>query len=197
MLGLVIIAAGTVGTYILDYIATYAQSTLHLSARVGFLAALAGFVAGIPAVLLVGRLSDRYGRWPINVCCNLAFLLAIYPVFDWVAAARSAAALVWGTALLSALSYSNFGTFCASMIEAMPRSIGSGAFGTAYATAIALFGGTTQLLVTWLIHVSGSAIAPAWYLVGVTAVGQVAYMLVPETAPVRLRVAGVTRSAPA
>ncbi|MGA7540086.1 MAG: MFS transporter [Steroidobacteraceae bacterium] len=187
VLGLIIIAAGTVGTYILIYIATYAQSTLHLSARTGFLASLASFAAGIPAVRLAGHLSDRYGRWRINVWCNLVFLLAIYPVFAWVAAARSATALVWGMVLLSAFSWANFGSFCAAMIEALPRRIRSGAFGTAYATAIALFGGTTQLVVTWLIHVTGSAIAPAWYLVGATAIGQIAYMLFPETAPVRLR----------
>ena len=186
-LGVLVIAAGTVGTYILDYTATYAQSTLHLSARAGFLAALAGFAAGIPAILLAGRLSDRYGRWPINVCCNFGFLLVIYPVFAWVASARSATALVWGMVLLSALSWANFGSFCAAMTEALPRRIRSRAFGTAYATAIALFGGTTQLVVTWLIHLTGSAVAPAWYLVGVTAVGQIAYMLFPETAPVRLR----------
>ncbi len=188
VLGLVIVAAGTVGTYILDYIATYAQATLHMSARAGFLAGFVGFVAGIPAVLIGGRLSDRYGRWPVNAVCNLLFLLAIYPMFAWVAAARSATALVCATALLSALSYANFGTFCASMIEALPRQIRSGAFGTAYATAIALFGGTTQLVVTWLIHLTGSAFAPAWYLIGCTAIGQIAYMLFPETAPVRLRI---------
>ena len=187
VLGLVIIAAGTVGTYILDYIATYAQSTLHLSARAGFLATLAGCAAGVPAVLLAGRLSDRYGRRPINVWCNLAFLLAIYPVFAWVDAARSATALILGVALLWVLSIGNFGTFCAAMTEALPRRIRSGAFGTAYATAIALFGGTTQLVVTWLIHLTGSAIAPAWYLTGCTLVGQIAYMLFPETAPVRLQ----------
>lgn len=188
VLGLIIIAAGTVGTYILDYIATYAQSTLHLPARAGFLATLAGCSAGIPAVLLLGRLSDRYGRRPINVWCNLAFLLAIYPVFAWVDAARSAAALIWGVVLLWVLSIGNFGTFCTAMVEALPRRIRSGAFGAAYATAIALFGGTTQLVVTWLIHLTGSATSPAWYLTGFTLIGQVAYLLFPETAPARLRV---------
>jgi MFS transporter, MHS family, citrate/tricarballylate:H+ symporter len=187
VLGLTIIAAGTVGTYILDYIATYAQSTLHMSARTGFIATLAGCTAGIPAVLLAGRLSDRYGRRPINVWCNLAFLVAIYPVFTWVNAARSATALILGVALLWVLSIGNFGTFCAAMTEALPQRIRSGAFGTAYATAIALFGGTTQLVVTWLIHLTGSAIAPAWYLTGCTLVGQIAYLLFPETAPVRLQ----------
>ena len=47
----------------------------------------------------------------------------------------------------------------------------------------ATFGGTTQLVVTWLIHITGSAMAPAWYVIGATAIGQVALMLMPESAP--------------
>jgi hypothetical protein len=37
-------------------------------------------------------------------------------------------------------------------------------FATVYAVAIASFGGTAQLVVTWLLHVSGDPLAPAWYL---------------------------------
>jgi len=33
-------------------------------------------------------------------------------------------------------------------------------FGITYSLAIAAFGGTTQLVVTWLIHVTGSPMAP-------------------------------------
>ena len=51
----------------------------------------------------------------------------------------------------------------------------------------AAFGGTTQLVVTWLIHVTGSAMAPAWYMLGAGALGQIALMLIAESAPVRLR----------
>ncbi len=70
--GLMAIAAGTVGTYIFVYIATYAQTTLHLPPRAGFLASLAGYGVEIPCILLGGRLSDRYGRKPVNVWGNLA-----------------------------------------------------------------------------------------------------------------------------
>ncbi len=52
--------------------------------------------------------------------------------------------------------------------------------------AIAAFGGTTQLVVTWLIHVTGSPVAPAWYLTGAVAIGQIALMCMPESAPVKL-----------
>lgn len=185
--GLMAIAAGAVGTYIFVYIATYAQTILHLPPRVGFLASLAGYGAEIPCILLGGLLSDRYGRKPVNVWGNLSFLLAIYPVFLWVAAARSATALICGMVILNATSSVRMGSFYAAFIESLPPKIRSGGFGTVYAAAVALFGGTTQIVVTWISHVTGSAVAPAWYLIGFTLLGQIAYMLYPETAPVRLR----------
>ena len=185
--GLMAIAAGTVGTYIFVYIATYAQTTLHLPARAGFLASLAGYSVEIPCILIGGRLSDRYGRKPINVWGNLAFLLGIYPAFVWVVEARSATALIWSMVILNAAISLRMGSFFAAFIESLPPRIRSGGFGTVYALSVAIFGGTTQLVVTWIIHVTGSAVAPAWYLIGFTLIGQIAYMLYPETAPVRLR----------
>ncbi len=185
--GLMAIAAGSVGTYIFVYMATYAQATLHLPARAGFLASLAGYSVEIPCILIGGRLSDRYGRKPINVWGNLAFLLGIYPAFVWVVEARSATALIWSMVILNAVYSLRMGSFYAAFIESLPPRVRSGGFGTVYALSVAIFGGTTQLVVTWIIHVTGSAVAPAWYLIGFTLIGQIAYMLYPETAPVRLR----------
>lgn len=185
ILGLIVLAASSIGTYIITYTVTYAQNTLRLPARTGFLAEMASFVVTIPAILLGGYWSDRYGRWPVNVWSNLAFLAAIYPVFAWVAAAPSAVTLVLGMTLLGVLGNFGYGSFSAGLAEALPESIRSGGFATVYSVALAAFGGTTQLVITWLIHLTGSALAPAWYLVGVTAVGQIALLLFPETAPVR------------
>lgn len=187
LFGLMAIAAGTVGTYIFVYVTSYAQTTLHMSARAGFLASLAGYSVQVPCILLGGRLSDRYGRKPINVWSNLAFLLGIYPVFVWVAAARSVTVLICGMIILNAAFSLRMGSFFAAFVESLPARIRSGGFGTVYAASVAIFGGTTQLVVTWIIHLTGSAVAPAWYLIGFTLIGQIAYMLYPETAPARLR----------
>ena len=192
--GLMAIAAGSVGTYIFVYMATYAQATLHLPARAGFLASLAGYSVEIPCILIGGRLSDRYGRKPINVWGNLAFLLGIYPAFVWVVEARSATALIWSMVILNAAISLRMGSFFAAFIESLPPRIRSGGLGTVYALSVAIFGGTTQLVVTWIIHVTGSAVAPAWYLIGFTLIGQIAYMLYPETAPVRLRAKAVAEA---
>lgn len=185
-LGLVVLAASTIAQYISTYIVTYAQHTLHLSARAGFLAELASYAASLLACVLGGRLSDRYGRRPISVWSNLAFLVAIYPMFAWVVAAPSAGTLIASMTLLAVPSALWAGTFLAALAEALPHRVRSTGFGTVYAVSISVFGGTTQLVVTWLIHATGSSLAPAWYLIVATAAGQVALMLFPETAPVRL-----------
>lgn len=134
----------------------------------------------------LGWLSDRRGRWPINVCGNLVFLLMIYPTFAWIAYARSEFALIAGMTALGAAASFTSGSFYAGLAESLPKTIRGSGFGTVYSVSIAAFGGTTQLVVTWLIHVTGSAMAPAWYLMGATAIGQVAFMLIRESAPVRL-----------
>lgn len=186
VLGLVVLASLTIGAYIFLYIVTYAQNTLHMSAAAGFVAETAGNLLGIVAVLYGGRLSDRIGRRPVNVWGNLVFLLLILPTFYWIAATRSELVLIVALAIFNAIGNFYIGCVFAALAESLPKSIRGSGFGTVYSVAIAVFGGTTQPVVTWLIHVTGSALAPAWYLLAATAVGQVALMLIPESAPARI-----------
>ncbi len=78
-----------------------------------------------------------------------------------------------------------WGSFYACLAESLPKTIRGSGFGTVYSVSVAAFGGSTQLVVTWLIHITGSAMAPAWYLVGATAIGQIALMMMRESAPAR------------
>jgi MFS transporter, MHS family, citrate/tricarballylate:H+ symporter len=185
VLGLVVLASGTISNYMFVYLVTYTQATLHMPAQAGFIAETGGNVLSIPAMLLVGWLSDRYGRRPINLGGNLLFLVMILPVFAWVTEARSEFALIVGMIVLYVVSNSYWGSIYANLTESLPRTIRGTGFGVLYSVSIAAFGGTTQLIVTWLIHVTGSAMAPAWYLTGAAALGQMALMLMRESAPVR------------
>ena len=185
ILGLIVLGAGTIGTYIFEYVATYAQATLHMRTASGFAAVLAGNVLSIGALLLGGWLSDRLGRRPINIWGNLALLVLIYPVFLWITTTRSNLALVLGVAVLTFVANFPGGAIYATLSESLPKTIRGGGFAVVYAVSIAALGGTTQLVVTWLIHVTGDPIAPAWYLIGATAIGQIALMLLPESAPAK------------
>ena len=184
--GLGYLASGTIGTYIFNYVVTYAQATMHLSARVGFIAETSGNLLGIPVILFAGWLSDRYGRRPINIWGNLLFLALIYPTFAWIAAIGSTFAFITGMTYLNAMAVMANGSFYAGLAESLPKSIRGSGFGITYSLAIAAFGGTTQLVVTWLLHVTGNPVAPAWYLTGAVALGQIALMLMPESAPVKI-----------
>ena len=57
--------------------------------------------------------------------------------------------------------------------------------GIIYAVAISVFGGTAQFVVAWLTDVSGSELAPAWYMCAALAMGVCAMVAIRETAPIK------------
>jgi MFS family permease len=193
ILGLVILASGTIITYVTDYMTTYAENTLHVAADLAFATTVVSNGLGIVAALFGGWLADRAGRWPIMVWPQLAALLLTYPVFLWIVDTRSALALLGGLGILSLVGTIPYSAFYVALAEGLPKNVRGGTFATLYAVAIASFGGTAQLIVTWLIHATGNALAPAWYMLFATAVGLVAMTMMRETAPVTLstEIAGV------
>jgi len=186
VLGATVLGMYSIGAYIQIYAVTYAQDTLHLSERTGFVAETANAAIAIPAMLLGGWLSDRVGRSPLNIGANLLFLVCIYPLFAWVVRMPNAVSFITVMTLLGFLSNLTFASVCTALGESLPKTIRCSGFGIAYSVAIAACGGSTQFVVTWLIHVSGSAMAPAFYLIAAAAVAQIAMMLIPESAPGRV-----------
>lgn len=190
-LGMTILASGTITVYIFNYTVTYAQATLHMSALVGFVAATGGYILGIPITLLGGFLSDKHGRWPINVWGNFAFILLVYPAFFWGVSTGSEAAFIIAMTVLGGVAKFFNGSIYAALVESLPSAIRCSCFGTVYSLSIAIFGGTTQLIVTWLIHTTSSPMAPAWYMIAAAAVAQIALMMLTESAPTRVRLSPV------
>lgn len=186
VLGLAILGSFTVTNYCFAYMTTYVQNTLRMPAGTGFAATAAGNILSIFTVLYGGRLSDRIGRWPVNVFGNLALLVSIYPVFHLILITRSEIVLVVGVTLLIVMSNTPAGAFYAALAESLPKTIRGTGFATIYSVSIAALGGTTQLVVTWLIHITGNPFAPAWYMIGASLLGQTALTLFRESAPMRL-----------
>ena len=88
--------------------------------------------------------------------------------------------------MLSLIGTIPYSAFYVALAEGLPKNIRGGTFATIYALAIATFGGTAQLIVTWLIHATGNALAPAWYMMFASAVGLVAMIMMRETSPSKL-----------
>ncbi len=186
VLGLLVLASGTIITYVTQYMTTYAQHTLQVATGLAFATTVVSNGAGIVGALVGGWLADRFGRWPVMVWPQAAALLLTYPVFLWIVDTRSAIALLGGFGFLALVGSIPYSAFYVALAEGLPKKIRGTVFATIYAVAIASFGGTAQLIVTWLIHVTGNALAPAWYMLLATAIGLPGAMaMMRETAPTR------------
>jgi MFS family permease len=186
VLALMILASGTIATYVTQYMTTYAQNTLHVAPTLAFTVSVVSNGLSIVGALLGGWLADGWGRKPVMIWPQLIALLLTYPTFLWIVHAPGPMSLLLGFGALSLIGSLPFSAFYATFTEALPQEIRGGVFATIYAVAIASFGGTAQLVVAWLIHVSGNPLAPSWYLLLAAVVGLIAMSLMSETAPVKV-----------
>lgn len=185
LLGFLIIAQGTIAGYIFKYMATYGQAELHLSTTVSMIAQFGNEFAGLVAVLIGGFWCDKIGRRPVMIWPQLLFTLAIIPCFLWLTRAGSGTSFLVSNIILSLPSNALYGAAYAAILESIPRRLRARVFALVYSIPVAVFGGTTQLVITWLLHVTGSSMSIAWYLFGISLIGCLAMWAMPETAPIK------------
>lgn len=184
-LGLVILMSTSIHFYVLNFMTTYAAAVLHMKANVSFAAPAVFGVCTIVFSLMGGALSDRFGRRPMMIWPRVALLAATYPAYALIAHDRDAASLLIATAVLTLLGQLSGAASLTAVAESLPKPIRGTALAVIYATGTALFGGTTQPVITWLIHRTGDVLWPGWYLMAATAVGLLAMMAMKESAPVK------------
>jgi MFS family permease len=183
VLGIMLLASATVGTYVNLYMTTYALATLHMPANIAFAATVIAGLSGVTFDLLSGAMSDRFGRKPMMIIPGILLLLSILPAFYVVNRYRTPAALLGATAVLVSLAEICSCPIMVWLTESLPAGIRSGGVAIIYAFSIAAFGGSTQYMVTWLIKATGSPLSPAYYWIAALIVGLAAMILAHESAP--------------
>ena len=83
--------------------------------------------------------------------------------------------------VLGAFLTMNDGTLPTFLSEIFPTQVRYSGFAFSFNTANALFGGTAPFVATWLIELTGSKLAPAWYLVAAAVVAMGAMLMARET----------------
>ena len=164
---LALLIAGTVSQYFLNYVTTYALTALGLGARVSLLGTVVVGVAGAAASFAAGRLSDTRGRLALIAWPRLALGLAVVPMLLALRSRPSDTAFALVVAIVAILQLGSFSASVVLLAELFPRAMRATGFGTLYAVAISLFGGTAQIVFTALIHTTGDPASPAWYLAAV------------------------------
>ncbi|MBV8092375.1 MAG: MFS transporter, partial [Acetobacteraceae bacterium] len=181
VLALLAIMAGTIATYICNYMTTYAMTTLHMPPGVSIAATLFVGLSTLVFSLAGGWLADRIGRKPLMIIPRLGLVAVAYPAFRVIAGTHTAAALLLMAALLAALNAISSAVALVVIPESLPKSVRSAGLSVAYATSVTVFGGTTQFVVTALIGATGNPLSPSWYMIGSSLIGVVALIMMPET----------------
>ncbi len=188
--GLALVANGTIATYVFNNMTTYAATTLKLPPGVSLAASIVVGCTLLVFGVLAGLASDRFGRKALILWPRVALMILIVPAFWLIVRNHDAATLLWVTGAMSTLSVISGAVSMTAIIESLRKEVRSVVFATVYSTSVAVFGGTTQPMITWLIHATGSPLAPAWYLMGACVVGVTATLFLVESAPASERRGG-------
>jgi MFS transporter, MHS family, citrate/tricarballylate:H+ symporter len=158
VLGLILLASGTIGVYVKTYMTTYAVATLHMRANVAFAATVVVGLCGVAFDLVSGALSDRIGRKPMMLVPGILLLVSILPAFYVISHYRTTATLLGATAVLSILASLCVCPMIIWLTESLPAAIRS----------------------------SRNPLAPAWYWTAAAIVGVAAMIATHESAPRKL-----------
>jgi MHS family proline/betaine transporter-like MFS transporter len=162
------------------YLVAYAITTMKLPPGAALSCAVASGSVVVVLTPLVGALTDRVGRRPLILACALLNLLFDYPLF--LLAIRGG---TFGSLLMALICNAVFqalytGTIPSILAEMFPTRVRYTALSVSYGLAVVLFGGFAPLISTWLVDVTGSPFAPAFYVMTGGALSAVAILSMKE-----------------
>ncbi|MGK5638357.1 MFS transporter [Streptomyces sp. URMC 126] len=181
---LCVVLAGAYGItdyMLLSYLPTYLTDRLGYDDAHGIVVLIVTMLLLMCVVTGVGRLNDRVGRKPLLMAGMGGFVVLSVPAFLLIGQG-GVAAVLGGTLLLGLPLVCLLGTMSAALPALFPTRVRYGSLSIGYNVSTSLFGGTTPLITTGLIHATGSDLAPAWYAAGAALVGVAAVACMRETA---------------
>lgn len=166
---------------LLAYTPTYLTEQLQVDQPTALTLVLVVMVLMLGPTLFIGRLSDRIGRRKIAMAGCIGFLVLAVPGFALMEQATPALILA-GLLPLGLVLACFTGTMPSSLPSLFPTRVRQGALSIGFNISVAVFGGTTPLVVAGLIELTGSTLMPGIYLTIAAAGGLVAVYYMTETA---------------
>lgn len=163
--GILLVIGGMVCAQIIGfYMPAYANKELGLPATSALFASVVLGAIGFVIAPFVGMLADRVGRKKVIFWSRAATVCALLPCFHWLVSAPSTQRLMTVIALLAVLLALQTAPVITMLPELFPKAVRTTGMSVVYGLGISVFGGFAQFFVTWLLHVTGDPMAPAWYL---------------------------------
>lgn len=178
----------TVAFYILlSYMPTFTAQHAGVTAAQALTANTVGVVVLMLLIPPFGALSDRVGRKPLLLASCAFFAVMTVPLFA-VILGRPGFAVLMLIQILFDAAIALFSGAGPAAISEMFHTIGRSTWMTpSYALAVAIFGGFAPFIAAWLIGITGSPLAPAYYVIAAAIVSFIVIWRMPETAHHPLR----------
>ena len=167
----------TVAMYTTLFMPSFAMRQLDLPQAGSFLATLLAGALQIVLVPSFGAISDRYGRTAVMIPAAVAMLLISYPMFAWMAAVPTLTTLLLVQIAIGVVAAAYMGPLPALMSEQFPARMRTTGLAVSYSLGVAIFGGFAPFANVWLIQVTGSNLAPGFYLMAAAAISLVTLVL--------------------
>ncbi len=159
-----VIAVSTSAQYMLVYMPTYAIRELHLPQSVGFTAAVIAAALQTLVVPFVGLWVDRVGQVSVMIGAAILFLLTSYPAFVLLNANVSLAVLIAMVCWISLLKSFFSGALPSLMAKTFPVATRVTGMSLSYNISVPIFGGFAPFFAQSLIDVTGTKLAPSYYI---------------------------------
>ena len=173
----------TVSYYIfLAYMPTFAIRHLELDRAVALWSNTVGLLVLIVITPMIGLWSDRIGRKKLLIASCLAIGIVVYPVFNYLLANPSIAAIISAQALFGFLIALYSGPGPAAIAEIFETANRATGMSVGYSLAVAVFGGFAPFIATWLIDATGSPLSPAYYVLVAAVLTAFVVFRLPESA---------------
>ena len=171
-----------IGYYIVfTFLPTYFIATLKFSKSDAFVSITLACLVALILILPLAAVSDRIGRRPLLIGASVGFAVLGYPLFLLMTSGSLVAAIT-GHCLLAAIESVYISCAVSAGVELFATRVRFSGFSVGYNICVALFGGTTPYVVTWLTATIGNSTVPAFYLIGAAVISLAAVLTLKETA---------------
>jgi MFS transporter, MHS family, proline/betaine transporter len=171
-----VVAASTSSQYLLVYMPTYARG-LGLPQSIGFTAAVFAAALQTLVVPFVGVWVDKIGQIRVMIGAAVLFILTSYPAFVLFDGHPSLGVLMAMVCWIGFLKSLFSGALPSLMARIFPVETRVSGMSLSYNISVPIFGGFAPFFAQSLIDLTGSKIAPSYYMIATALLSLVALVV--------------------